>query len=188
METMDEEETKMPPPPAQKYQPPPEADYSNIRRSQGKKVSLVIWGESSYDSTSESDMFSESSGAKLVSFTDLPDLPLKEELIAMLFDTPSPFLINLAMALFLKHALATRSNPWPASATITLLTLSTMVAYKISHDESMEGMIEYYSGVLRVGQADLIALERWFLETLNYEVTVSGRYYYEVMRRVMNPS
>jgi hypothetical protein len=68
-----------------------------------------------------------------------------------------------------------------------LLGVATLVAYKVFFDETIEGLIQYYSRVLGMPGDDLRLLERWFLEGLSYEVVVSNRHYMEVMMRLLAP-
>lgn len=45
-----------------------------------------------------------------------------------------------------------------------MLTVSTIVAYKLYYDEEIEGLMDCFMGVMKVCRKDLIDLERCFLE------------------------
>ena len=69
-----------------------------------------------------------------------------------------------------------------------LLGISTMVAYKIFGDETVEGLAEYYCSILNITSENLVVLERWFLAGLNYEVVISNLQYAEMLMRINKDS
>ena len=116
---------------------------------------------------------------------ELPKLRLSEGLIGEIFDSPSPFLANLSLCLLFKFFMKSKFQP-EADQVGWLLGVSTMVAYKIFVDETVEGLAEYYCRVLGISGGDLLSLERWFLAGLNYEVVVSNLHYIEMLLRLAN--
>jgi hypothetical protein len=117
---------------------------------------------------------------------ELPVLKLSEQLVEEILDCPSPFLATLALSLLFKFLL--RSHFSPAVGQIGwLLGVATLVAYKVFYDETIEGLLQYYSQVLAMRANDLRLLERWFLAGLNYEAVVSNAHYLEVMLRLIAP-
>jgi hypothetical protein len=65
-----------------------------------------------------------------------------------------------------------------------LLGVASLVAYKVFFDETIEGLVEYYSRALGMRGEDIRLLERWFLSGLNYEAVISREHYLEVMLRL----
>ena len=49
-----------------------------------------------------------------------------------------------------------------------LLIIAAIVANKIFYDEELYGLLEYFSNLLEMKIEDVIYLEKWFLQSINY--------------------
>lgn len=48
------------------------------------------------------------------------------------------------------------------------------MSYKAYFDETIDGLIDHFSSILKVSPEKILTLERWFLQTINFEVGVSS--------------
>lgn len=110
----------------------------------------------------------------------LPELPFEVETLQAIFDSPCPFLVNLALCLLCKcmarsqMALSEGSAGW-------LLSTATIVAYKIYYDEPIGGLVDYFASLMGLENGEVAQLERWFLQCVGYEVVVSNSQYQSVL-------
>jgi hypothetical protein len=114
-------------------------------------------------------------------------MPISHNLITSFFDTSSPFLINLAFCLLFK-CLAKGDVKLNQKNLGWLLGISTVVAYKVYYDETIEGLMEFFAGELTKSMDELAKLERWFLSTVNYELVVSSQQYQNMMLELLSAS
>lgn len=115
---------------------------STSPRNSYKKISIAIFEEVDRGS----DILS-SEGKISLKDLELPELRLSEELIEELLDSPSPFLATLTLALLLKFLMKSKFTPLVTQIG-WLLGVASLVAYKVFFDETIEGLVEYYSRAL----------------------------------------
>ena len=78
-----------------------------------------------------------------------PAIFFSQELIEKIFEEPEPFLVNLSLCLmakflfYSKTKLNSESVPW-------ILSVATIVAYKIYYDEPIIGLIDSFSEILEI--------------------------------------
>lgn len=66
-----------------------------------------------------------------------------------------------------------------------MLTIATIVAYKLYYDEEIEGLIECFMEVMSIGRKDLIDLERCFFEEIDYNTIISNYDYHFVLAKLL---
>ena len=107
-------------------------------------------------------------------------MAFNEGTVSTIFDSTCPLLVNLAVCLLLKCSswsgipLSEKNLGW-------LLGISTIVSYKIYYDEPVTGLFECYASILGLSVDEIVVLERWFLQKLNYEVVVSTKQYQTIL-------
>lgn len=103
-----------------------------------------------------------------------------EAMVRTIFDSTCPLLVNLAVCLLLKCSswgavpLSEKNLGW-------MLGISAIVAYKIYYDEPVTGLFECYGAILGLSIDEIVLMERWFLQKLNYEVVVSTKQYQTIL-------
>ena len=103
-----------------------------------------------------------------------------EAMVSTIFDSTCPLLVNLAVCLLLKCsswggvALSEKNLGW-------MLGISTIVAYKIYYDEPVTGLFECFGTILGLSIDEIVMMERWLLQKLNYEVVVSTKQYQTIL-------
>lgn len=103
--------------------------------------------------------------------------------ISLLYDTPSPFLINLSLCLFIRYC-ENVEEPVKFEGCAWLLGIATIVAYKIYYDEELEGLVDFFAGIFNINRKDLIDLERCFLETIKYNTIVRNYEYHAILSKL----
>lgn len=61
-----------------------------------------------------------------------------------------------------------------------------MIAYKLYYDEEIEGLVECFSGIMKIERQDLIDLERCFLEEIDYSTVIRNNEYHLVMSKLLS--
>lgn len=91
--------------------------------------------------------FSVGSGSRIscnsiinISSIKFPPHVLTMEMIEKIFEEPEPFLINLAMCLILKFLFYSKISLSCANA-CWILSIATIVAYKIYYDDPVGGLV-----------------------------------------------
>lgn len=83
-------------------------------------------------------------------------------MIENIYEKPEPFLINLSVCLMLKY-LHLSSTKLTSKNVCWILSIGTIVAYKIYYDEPVEGLVDSFAYILNLSKEDIITLERHFL-------------------------
>ena len=79
------------------------------------------------------DSFNTLNSIKTLREIEIPHIDLNIETITLLYDTPSPFLINLSLCLFIRYC-ANAQEKVKFEECAWLLGIATVVAYKIYYD------------------------------------------------------
>lgn len=66
-----------------------------------------------------------------------------------------------------------------------VLTVSTILAYKLYYDEEIEGLMECFMDVVGASRKDLIDLERCFLGAIDYNTVISNYHYHFVLSELL---
>lgn len=77
--------------------------------------------------------------------------------IALIFDTPQPFLMNLSLCLFIRYCLSARRKVRLQDSS-WVLCVATVVAYKLYYDEVIEGLLECFVNIMKISKQDLVDL------------------------------
>lgn len=95
--------------------------------------------------------FGSSSGSKFscnsivnISYIKFPPHILTLDMIRRIFEEPEAFLINLSLCLMLKF-LHYSKIPFTFANACWILSISTIVAYKIYYDDPVGGLIESFA-------------------------------------------
>ena len=83
-------------------------------------------------------------------------------MIELIYEQPQPFLINLSVCLMLKYLHCSRTKLNKQNV-CWILSVGTIIAYKIYYDEPVEGLVESFAYILKLSKEDIITLERHFL-------------------------
>jgi hypothetical protein len=70
-----------------------------------------------------------------------------EELVGAIFTSASPFLVNLSLCFLIKFILRSQLKINNENAG-WLLGIAAIIGYKIFYDETLEGIVNYFSSVL----------------------------------------
>ena len=103
--------------------------------------------------------------------------------VALIYDTPQPFLVNLSLCLFVRYCLARGGLSGEEAGWV--LCVATVVAYKLYYDEEIEGLFECFQGVMRVSKRDLVDLERCFLEAIDYNTVIRNHDYHFILQKLV---
>ena len=68
-------------------------------------------------------------------------------MVEYIFETPVPFLINLSLCLLFKLLKMSKKEITKENA-VWLMTISTLISYKIYYDEPINDLIYYFSQIL----------------------------------------
>ena len=121
---------------------------------------------------------------KTIRSIEIPHLDMNVETIAQIYESPQPFLINLSLCLFVRYCLSTKHKvTFEGSAWV--LTVSTIIAYKLYYDEEIEGLMECFMGVMGIPRKDLIDLERCFFEAIDYNTVISNYDYHFILAKLL---
>ncbi len=74
--------------------------------------------------------------------------------------------------------LTTRNVCW-------ILSIGTIVAYKIYYDEPVEGLVDSFAYILKIKREDIVTLERHFLSEINYEAVISNEQYHSTLFQII---
>ena len=66
-----------------------------------------------------------------------------------------------------------------------ILSVATIVAYKIYYDEPVEGLVQSFAYILKIKREDIINLERVFLAAINHEAVISNQQYHSVLYQII---
>jgi hypothetical protein len=66
-----------------------------------------------------------------------------------------------------------------------ILSVGTIIAYKLYYDEPVEGLVESFAYILKLGKDDIITLERHFLEGIDHEAVISSEQYHATLCEVI---
>jgi hypothetical protein len=55
-----------------------------------------------------------------------------------------------------------------------ILSISTIIAYKIYYDEHVEGLVESFSNILEVKGQQIINMERYFLGKISFQAVITN--------------
>lgn len=107
------------------------------------------------------------------------------ETIALIYDTPQPFLITLSLCIFTRYCFnSKRKVKFEESAWI--LCVSTVIAYKLYYDEEVEGLIDCFTEIMKITKQDLIDLERCFLDEIDYATVIKNYDYHFLMSKLLS--
>lgn len=157
----------------------PESEDKKVSRR--AKISIMV--ESSLSEVGSNSWISSQSLLNISSIK-FPMQILSESLIERIFDEPEPFLINLALCLMSKFIFYSKIK-LNCENVIWILSVSTIVAYKIYYDEPVEGLIDSFSSILEISQQDTRTLERYFLEQIEFQAITTNQQYYTMLSQVL---
>lgn len=109
-----------------------------------------------------SDSLMSENSVKTIRSIEVPQMEMNPGTIASIFETPQPFLINLSLCLLLRYSLTSRRKACYEDCA-WVLTVSTIIAYKLYYDEEIEGLMDCFMEIMKISRRDLIDLERCFL-------------------------
>lgn len=66
-----------------------------------------------------------------------------------------------------------------------IVSVATIIAYKIYYDEPVEGLIESFSEILQISGVETRRLERYFLEQIEFQAVVTNEQYHTMLSRVL---
>ena len=66
-----------------------------------------------------------------------------------------------------------------------ILSIGTIVAYKIYYDEPVEGLVESFAHILKIKREDIISMERYFLSEINHEAVISNEQYHSTLYNII---
>ena len=66
-----------------------------------------------------------------------------------------------------------------------ILSVATIIAYKIYYDEPVEGLIDSFAGILEISNSDAKLLERYFLEQIEFQAVITNEQYHIMLSRVL---
>lgn len=116
---------------------------------------------------------------------EIPRLEMNLETIELIYDTPQPFLIILSLCIFTRYCLSTRKRV-KIEESAWVLCVATVIAYKLFYDEEIEGLIDCFTGIMKIQRQDLIDLERCFLEEIDYATVVRNYDYHFIMAKLLS--
>lgn len=82
---------------------------------------------------------------------ELPNLILTKSLVARIYEDPEPFLINLSLCLIIKFLYYTKIKI-NCENCCWILSIGTIIAYKIYYDEPVSGLIESFAEILETSE------------------------------------
>ena len=94
-------------------------------------------------------------------------------MVERIYEQPEPFLINLSVCLMLKF-LSFSETKLTSKNVCWILSVGTIVAYKIYYDEPVKGLIDSFAHILKIKREDIISLERHFLGEIDHEAIISN--------------
>ena len=107
------------------------------------------------------------------------------ETIKLIYDTPQPFLITLSLCIFTRYCINTkRKVKFEDSSWV--LGVATVIAYKLYYDQEIEGLIDCFTGIMKIDRQDLIDLERCFLEEIDYATVIRNYEYHFIMSKLLS--
>ncbi len=92
--------------------------------------------------------------------------------------------MTLALCLFVRFSRDSRCQVGSDEAG-WVLCLSTLLAYKVSFDGRLEGILEYYAGLMGLAGDRLVELERAFLAEIDYNTVVRSYEFHVVLSRLL---
>lgn len=88
-------------------------------------------------------------------------------MVEKIYEQPQPFLINLSVCLMLKYLQRSKTK-LDKKNVCWILSVGTIVAYKLYYDEPVEGLVESFAQILNLSKEDVVILERRFLEGIDH--------------------
>jgi hypothetical protein len=67
-----------------------------------------------------------------------------------------------------------------------ILSISTIIAYKIYYDEPVEGLIDSFSNILDVKRQEIINMERYFLAQISFQAVITNEQYHIMLSKILN--
>ena len=80
---------------------------------------------------------------------EIPRLEMNLETIELIYDTPQPFLIILSLCIFTRYCISTRRKV-KIEESAWVLCVATVIAYKLFYDEEIEGLIDCFTGIMKI--------------------------------------
>lgn len=66
-----------------------------------------------------------------------------------------------------------------------ILSIGTIVAYKIYYDETVEGLVDSFAHILKIKREEIICLERHFLSEIKHEAVISNEQYHSTLYNII---
>jgi hypothetical protein len=80
---------------------------------------------------------------------EIPRLEMNLKTIELIYDTPQPFLIILSLCIFTRYCISTRRKV-KIEESAWVLSVATVIAYKLFYDEEIEGLIDCFTGIMKI--------------------------------------
>ena len=81
------------------------------------------------------------------------------------------------MCLMLKFLFYSKT-PLTGANACWILSISTIIAYKIYYDEPVGGLIDSFSSILEVNRTQIMDLEGFFLGQISFQAAVTSEQYH----------